>query len=61
MKELDNDTGFGARTGTCIEGRRVDGLSGAFGGVLVRNDEEFHWCISCAIIAFKAVEDAAAS
>lgn len=57
MTELDVDNGMGTRTHTCVEGRRVDGLSGSFGGTLVRNDEEFHWCIKCTLIAFRAVED----
>ena len=45
-----------------IEGRRVDDLSGTLGEfTLVRDGEEFHWCMKCAMIAFKAVEIAAAS
>lgn len=61
MTELDTDDFQGGRKRVCVEGRRVDGLSGSFGGLLIRNDEEFHWCISCTMIAFKAVEDAATS
>lgn len=44
---------------TVIEGRRVDGMSGGY--PLVDSDAEFHWCLDCALVAFKAVENAAAS
>jgi hypothetical protein len=44
-----------------IEGRRVDGLSGTFDGTLLRNNEEFHWCMKCTQVAFRAVDDAAAT
>lgn len=59
--ELDVDDRMGARKHTCIEGKRVDGLPGSFGGLLARNGVEFHWCTACTRIAFKAVEDAATS
>lgn len=63
MRDLDAHTGTGVRVVTCIEGKRVDGLSGTFtfGGSALRNGEEFHWCAKCTAIAFNAVEDAAAS
>lgn len=59
--DLETEDWVGKRKRTCVEGRRVDGLSGSFDGQLLRNQEEFHWCFECTRVAFMAVSSAAAA